>query len=62
MPRRKPVADAPPASLMEAFSVLPDPRGDRNLRHPLINVVVIAVCGVLAGADNWVAISLWAKS
>lgn len=61
MPRRKPATDAP-LSLVEAFSILPDPRSERSQRHPLINVVVIAVCGVLAGADNWVGIETWARS
>lgn len=49
-------------SLVEAFSVLPDPRSHRSQRHPLINIVVIAICGVICGADNWVAIETWGKS
>ena len=61
MPRRKPTA-SPPTSLIDAFSILPDPRSPRNRRHPLLNIVVIATCGVLAGADTWVAIEQWATA
>ena len=51
MPPRKPAAPSV-LSLIDAFSVISDPRSDRNQRHPLINIIVIAACGVLAGADN----------
>jgi predicted transposase YbfD/YdcC len=61
MPPRKPAAPSV-LSLIDAFSIIPDPRSDRNRRHPLINIVVIAACGVLAGADNWVAIEEWAAA
>lgn len=57
MPRRKSTESSPP-SLVEAFSVLPDPRSSRSQRHPLTNVVVIAICGVIAGADGWVGIEM----
>ena len=35
---------------------LKDPRVERTRRHPLINVVFIAVCGVLSGANSFAAI------
>jgi predicted transposase YbfD/YdcC len=61
MPTRKPVP-ASPLSLVASFAGLPDPRSPRNRRYPLINIVVIATCAVLAGADNWVAIEQWSKT
>lgn len=42
--------------ISEHFKALPDPRLDRTKRHVLQDMVVIAICGVLCGADNWVAI------
>ncbi len=37
----------PAATLIDQFSKLKDPRDDRATRHSLIDVVVIAVCGVI---------------
>lgn len=42
------------------FVDLEDPRSTINLRHPLCSVVVIALLGVLAGADGPTAIAKWA--
>jgi predicted transposase YbfD/YdcC len=40
-------------SIQEHFRELRDPRGGNALRHPLINIVVIAVCAVICGANEW---------
>ncbi len=40
------------ASFAQHFEDLQDPRVERTRRHPLINVVFIAVCGVLSGANS----------
>jgi predicted transposase YbfD/YdcC len=41
-------------SIRVFFKSLPDPRPRRRrIRHPLINLVVIALCGTIAGADTW---------
>ena len=34
------------------FAELPDPRSSINQRHSLVDVVVISVCGVLAGRSR----------
>ena len=44
------------------FAELEDPRSSINLKHPLTSVVVLALMGVLAGADGPTAIARWAKS
>ena len=44
------------AKLQEHFADLTDPRL-RKVTYPLINVVVIAVCAVICGADDFVAIA-----
>jgi hypothetical protein len=43
----------PESSLFEYFADLEDPRIERNRDHPLINVLVIAILGVICGADNF---------
>src|SRR6516225_5564548 len=49
-----PVRD--PAAFQEHFKNLNDPRVKRTRKHPLINIVFIAVCGVLSGANSFAAI------
>src|SRR3954468_23183855 len=38
------------------FSELPDPRVERGREHPLPSIVGIALCAILGGADDWVAV------
>ncbi len=42
-------------SLLDYFADVPDARSTRARRHPLINVVFIALCATLAGAEDFVA-------
>ena len=44
------------ASFQQHFHELTDPRVERTRKHPLINIVFIAVCGVLSGANSIAAI------
>ena len=48
---------APPSSIHVHFQELDDPRIERNKRHTLLDIVAIAICGVLSGADTWVDIA-----
>ena len=52
----------PAASLIERFSMFVDPRDDRAKRHSLIDIIVIAVCAVIGGADLWVDVEWFGKS
>jgi predicted transposase YbfD/YdcC len=36
------------------FSDLEDPRSEKNKQHSLINVITIALCSLISGADTWV--------
>jgi predicted transposase YbfD/YdcC len=45
-----------PAKIQDHFAELTDPRR-RKVTYPLLNVVVIAVCAVICGADDFVAIA-----
>ena len=40
-------------ALFTHFSALTDPRIDRCKRHLLIDIITIAVCAVICGADGW---------
>lgn len=44
------------------FANLPDPRIDRSKRHLLLDIVTIALCAVLCGADNWVEIARFGQT
>ncbi len=52
----------PTGSLVEHFSDLEDPRIDRTKRHGLIDILVIAICAIICGADSWVAVELFGKA
>ena len=49
-------------NLLEAFGDLPDPRSERNQEHPFLSILMIALCGVISGADNWVDIEGYGKA
>ncbi len=44
------------ASLIHYFSKVDDPRIEYLVEHKLIDIITIAVCAVIAGADNWVEV------
>ena len=48
--------------LVERLNALSDPRRQcQNLKHQLVDVLVLGFCGVLAGCDDFVEIATWAK-
>ena len=49
-------------SIGKHFGELEDPRVDRARRHKLLDIIVIAVCGVICGADSWVDIEEFGKA
>ena len=54
------LAGAAPTGLLEALAQVPDPRDPRGRRYPLVPVLAIAVCAMLAGARSCAAIAEWA--
>ena len=44
------------ASIIEHFSLLKDPRIERNKKHELIDIIVLSFCAVCSGANGWEAI------
>ena len=53
------MAEATGAPIAEYFAALDDPRIDRTKRHKLLDIVTIAICGTICGADSWVDIELF---
>jgi predicted transposase YbfD/YdcC len=49
-------------SIVKHFESLADPRHSRNRRHLLVDVIAIAVCGVIVGCDGPTMIREWAKA
>ena len=43
----------PKLSLIQHFQHLPDPRVARTPEHPLIDILVIAVCTLLCGGEGF---------
>jgi predicted transposase YbfD/YdcC len=51
-----------PASILEHFALLSDPRRDQGQIHRLDEIVFMAICGVLCGADSWQEIADYSES
>ena len=48
-------------SIASYFESLSDPRHVRNRKHLLVDIAVIAVCGIICGCDGPTAIHRWAR-
>ena len=55
------MSDDPTATIAEHFSELEDPRADSGKRHLLLDIIVIAICATICGADDWVAVELFGQ-
>ena len=49
----------PKITIADHFAVIQDPRMDRTKRHNLIDIMTIAICAVICGADGWVGIETY---
>ena len=49
-------------ALVEKLQTIPDPRRQcANLKHPLVDIILVGFCGVLGGCEDFVEIAEWAK-
>src|SRR5262249_40253908 len=49
-------------ALVERLETIPDPRRQgENLKHRLVDIIILGFCGVLAGCDDFVEMAEWAK-
>ncbi|MCA9860246.1 MAG: ISAs1 family transposase, partial [Thermomicrobiales bacterium] len=51
-----------PHALFVELETLSDPRSPHRRQHKLVDLVTIALCAVLSGADSWVDVAEWGRS
>lgn len=49
------------ASLAEHFAGLEDPRAEHLIDHKLVDIIIMAICGVICGAETWTDIELFGQ-
>lgn len=49
-------------ALESYFTTVDDPRIERTKAHPLIDIIVITICAVICGADDWVGVAEFGTS
>lgn len=50
------------SQLMQFFSVLPDPRKQRNQLYPLSDIISTAILAILCGYEDWEDVSMWTEA
>ena len=50
------MSNTPIPSIEAHFATLSDPRVNRTKKHKLLDIIIIAICAVICGADGWVAV------
>jgi predicted transposase YbfD/YdcC len=60
--RRVAMNDEPTAAISNHFASLEDPRIDRTKLHQLLDIIVIAICAIICGADDWVEVELFGQA
>jgi predicted transposase YbfD/YdcC len=53
---------SPLASFQTYFADIEDPRVERTRRHELLDILVMAICAVICGADDWVDVEAWGNA
>jgi hypothetical protein len=51
-----------PFDIASHFGTLKDPRFKHSPLHALIEIIVIALCAIICGANDWVAVEAWGKA
>lgn len=49
-------------SFIDHFSELRDHRVERNKRYPLMEILLLAICAMLSGAEGWEAMEEFGKA
>lgn len=50
------------AGVLRSFASLPDPRRQRTRKHELLELITIAICGVICGADGWTQMAQFGRA
>jgi predicted transposase YbfD/YdcC len=51
-----------PLPITAVFADVPDPRSDINRRHHLLDILTLALCAVVSGADGWEEIAEYGRA
>lgn len=51
-----------PLDLETYFASVKDPRRERTKRQKLLDILIMAVCGVICGAEGWTEIEEFGKA
>ena len=54
--------ELPKVAIIDHFGDLQDPRVEYLVRHKLLDIVTIAICAVICGADTWVGMETYGKA
>ena len=46
------MAESHHVSVLDHFADLDDPRVERTRRHKLVDIIAIAICAIICGADS----------
>lgn len=52
----------PKITIADYFAEMEDPRVERTKQHKLIDIITIAICAVICGADTWVGIETYGQA
>jgi predicted transposase YbfD/YdcC len=55
------MAPTPAVSVLDHFAALPDPRVARTRRHQLLDIVALAICAIVSGADSWAEVERYGQ-
>ena len=50
------------ATIQDFFGEIEDPRTEYLVEYDLTEIIFIAICAVICGANDWVAIEAWAQT
>lgn len=53
---------ASPFDIANHFGKLKDPRFKHSPPHALLEIIIIALCAIICGANDWVAVETWGKA
>ena len=56
---RLPMQTTPVKAIEIKFAKLRDPRIDRTKQHKLIDIITIAICAIVCGAQGWTEIEIF---
>lgn len=49
-------------TIADFFENIQDPRIERTKQHKLIDIITIAICAVISGAETWIAIETYGEA